>query len=106
MGSLHDGHLALVDRAAALADRVVVSVFVTPLQFGPSEDFERYPRDEAGDSKLLASAGCDLLFAPERAVMYPEGFATSVFGQLTAPVHPERVETVFAELAERGIGIA
>jgi pantoate--beta-alanine ligase len=78
MGALHDGHLSLVRQAKKRCDSVVASLFVNPRQFGPHEDFERYPRDEAGDAKLLASAGCDLLFAPERAVMYPEGFATSV----------------------------
>jgi pantoate--beta-alanine ligase len=78
MGALHDGHLSLVRQAKKRCDQVVASLFVNPRQFGPHEDFERYPRDEAGDAKLLASAGCDLLFAPERAVMYPDGFATSV----------------------------
>lgn len=78
MGALHEGHLSLVRAAKERCDRVVASLFVNPRQFAPHEDFERYPRDEAGDSKLLASAGCDLLFAPERAIMYPEGFATSV----------------------------
>lgn len=78
MGALHEGHLSLVRTAKERCDRVVASLFVNPRQFAPHEDFERYPRDEAGDSALLASAGCDLLFAPERSVMYPEGFATSV----------------------------
>lgn len=78
MGALHDGHLSLVRAAKERCDRVVASLFVNPRQFAPHEDFERYPRDETGDSRMLASAGCDLLFAPERAVMYPEGFATSV----------------------------
>jgi pantoate--beta-alanine ligase len=78
MGALHEGHLSLVRAAKERCDRVAASLFVNPRQFAPHEDFERYPRDEAGDSALLASAGCDLLFAPERSVMYPEGFATSV----------------------------
>ncbi len=78
MGALHEGHLSLVRTAKARCDRVVASLFVNPRQFAPHEDFERYPRDEAGDSTLLASAGCDLLFAPERTVMYPEGFSTNV----------------------------
>jgi len=78
MGALHEGHLSLVRAAKERCDRVVASLFVNPRQFAPHEDFERYPRDEAGDAKLLASAGCDLLFAPERAIMYPDGFATSV----------------------------
>jgi pantoate--beta-alanine ligase len=78
MGALHDGHLTLVRRGRELADRVVASVFVNPTQFGPNEDFARYPRDEAGDGAKLASAGCDLLFAPTVDVMYPAGFATSI----------------------------
>ncbi|PZO51746.1 MAG: pantoate--beta-alanine ligase [Alphaproteobacteria bacterium] len=78
MGALHEGHLSLVRTAKVRCDRVVASLFVNPRQFAPHEDFERYPRDEAGDSALLASAGCDLLFAPERSVMYPEGFSTNV----------------------------
>ncbi|QGZ94611.1 pantoate--beta-alanine ligase [Terricaulis silvestris] len=78
MGALHEGHLSLVRAAKERCDRVVASLFVNPRQFAPHEDFERYPRDEGGDSQMLAGAGCDLLFAPERGVMYPEGFATSV----------------------------
>lgn len=78
MGALHDGHLALVRRARELADRVVSSVFVNPTQFAPHEDFDRYPRDEAGDSGKLASAGCHLLYAPTVRAMYPEGFATTI----------------------------
>lgn len=78
MGALHEGHLSLVRAAKAQCDRVIASLFVNPKQFAPNEDFERYPRDEAGDSGMLASAGCDLLYAPERAAMYPDGFATSV----------------------------
>jgi pantoate--beta-alanine ligase len=78
MGALHEGHLSLVRAAKERCDRVVASLFVNPRQFAPHEDFERYPRDEGGDSAMLAGAGCDLLFAPARAVMYPEGFATSV----------------------------
>jgi pantoate--beta-alanine ligase len=78
MGALHEGHLSLVRAAKEKCGRVVASLFVNPRQFAPHEDFERYPRDEAGDAKLLAEAGCDLLFAPERPAMYPEGFATNV----------------------------
>ncbi|MDX2277584.1 MAG: pantoate--beta-alanine ligase [Hyphomonadaceae bacterium] len=78
MGALHEGHLSLIRTAKARCDSVIASLFVNPRQFAPHEDFERYPRDEAGDAALLASAGCDLLFAPERAVMYPDGFATNV----------------------------
>ncbi len=78
MGALHEGHLSLVRAAKEKCDRAVATLFVNPKQFAPHEDFERYPRDEAGDGAMLASAGCDLLYAPERAAMYPEGFSTSV----------------------------
>jgi pantoate--beta-alanine ligase len=78
MGALHEGHLSLVRTAKARGGKVVATLFVNPRQFAPHEDFERYPRDEAKDAALLADAGCDLLFAPERSVMYPEGFATNV----------------------------
>lgn len=78
MGALHEGHLSLVRAAKQTCDRAIATLFVNPRQFAPHEDFERYPRDEAGDAALLASAGCDLLYAPDRAQMYPEGFATNV----------------------------
>jgi len=78
MGALHEGHLSLVNLARRQADRVVVSVFVNPRQFGPSEDFGAYPRDEAGDAGLLAEARCDLMYAPSPEEMYPPGFATRV----------------------------
>ena len=78
MGALHRGHLALVERGRALCPHVVASLFVNPTQFGPNEDFTRYPRDEAADGALLAGVGCDLLYAPAVAEMYPEGFATTV----------------------------
>jgi pantoate--beta-alanine ligase len=78
MGALHAGHLALVRRAGELAGRVAASVFVNPTQFGPGEDFARYPRDPEGDARLLAGAGCDLLFLPEVETIYPPGDATAV----------------------------
>jgi len=71
MGFLHEGHLRLVDRAKALADRVVVSIFVNPLQFGPHEDFARYPRDLARDRQRADERGVDCLFVPDAKDMYP-----------------------------------
>jgi len=73
MGYLHAGHLSLVERAKRDNDVVVMSVFVNPLQFGPNEDFERYPRDEARDLALMESAGVDAAFLPSVAEMYPNG---------------------------------
>ena len=72
MGALHEGHLRLVDRARELCDDVVLSIFVNPLQFGPAEDFARYPRDLEADAALAEKRGANLLFAPERAEMVPE----------------------------------
>src|SRR5690606_34856715 len=78
MGALHEGHLSLVDLARAHSDRVVASIFVNPTQFGPNEDFDKYPRTEAEDAAMLAGRGCDLLWAPAVEEMYPAGFATEV----------------------------
>ncbi|MFN4297671.1 MAG: pantoate--beta-alanine ligase [Brevundimonas sp.] len=78
MGALHEGHLALVAEARRLSDAVVASVFVNPTQFAAHEDLGTYPRQEARDAELLAGAGCSILFAPDAAGMYPDGFATSV----------------------------
>jgi pantoate--beta-alanine ligase len=84
MGALHEGHLALVDRARALADRVVMSVFVNPLQFGPGEDFTRYPRNLDRDRALAADRGVDLLFVPTGEALCPEGADTRVVPGTTA----------------------
>lgn len=78
MGALHEGHLRLVDRASELADEVWASVFVNPAQFGPGEDYERYPRDLERDRTLLAGRGVALLFAPGVKEMYPRPSATVV----------------------------
>ncbi|MHB1170190.1 MAG: pantoate--beta-alanine ligase [Longimicrobiales bacterium] len=73
MGALHEGHLQLIDHARRHADRVIMSVFVNPLQFGPGEDFARYPRDTEGDVRLAAGRGVDAVFAPPVEEMYPAG---------------------------------
>ncbi len=78
MGALHEGHMQLVRLAHRRAKRCVVSIFVNPTQFAPHEDFDRYPRDEAGDLGKLGLVGCDLVWAPDKDVMYPEGFATRI----------------------------
>jgi pantoate--beta-alanine ligase len=78
MGALHEGHLELVRLARSRCSRAIVSIFVNPTQFAPHEDFDRYPRDEAGDLAKLASVGCDAVWAPTRSEMYAEGFATRV----------------------------
>lgn len=78
MGFLHDGHLALIDDARRHADYVVLSIFVNPLQFGPSEDFGRYPRDVSGDLAKAGRRGVDLVFLPEREEMYGEHRAIEV----------------------------
>ena len=106
MGALHAGHMALVDAARAKADRVVASIFVNPLQFGPSEDLDRYPRQEAEDASLLEHHGCDLLWMPTAAQLYPPGFATKVsisgvserWDGAARPGHFEGVATVVAKL--------
>ena len=78
MGALHEGHLSLVRLARERAERVVVSIFVNPAQFGPTEDFTRYPRQPEKDAEMLAAAGCDVLFLPEVETIYPPGHTTFV----------------------------
>jgi pantoate--beta-alanine ligase len=107
MGFLHEGHLSLVDAAReAGAAYVVVSIFVNPKQFGPNEDFSRYPRDEVRDASLLEGKGVDLLFLPPVEVMYPPGASTMVtVAGVASPLEGERrpghfdgVATVVAKL--------
>ncbi|MCF2515268.1 pantoate--beta-alanine ligase [Sphingomonas sp. G124] len=106
MGALHAGHMALVDAARAKADRVVASIFVNPLQFGPSEDLDRYPRQESEDARLLEHHGCDLLWMPSAAQLYPPGYATTVsvsgvserWDGAARPGHFAGVATVVAKL--------
>lgn len=76
MGNLHEGHLVLIDRARELADLVVATLFVNPLQFAPGEDFDRYPRTLESDRELLTARGCDVLFAPSVETLYPNGLHT------------------------------
>lgn len=78
MGALHDGHLSLIKIAREKCDYVVMSIFVNPTQFGPSEDFEKYPRQFERDCELAESVGCDCVFAPTAKEMYPENFYTYV----------------------------
>ena len=78
MGALHAGHLALIEAAREMADEVVVTIFVNPTQFAPSEDFASYPRDLEADCAKAESAGADLVFAPDVSTMYPDGFATTI----------------------------
>ena len=78
MGALHEGHLSLIRRAAAENDVVILTVFVNPLQFGPREDFARYPRHRSRDVRFAHGAGADIVFAPSVQEVYPRGFQTSV----------------------------
>jgi pantoate--beta-alanine ligase len=106
MGFLHEGHLSLIRRAREECDIVVVSIFVNPTQFGPNEDFERYPRDAEGDRKKCGSAGVDIIFMPEAKEMYPEkptvfitveGLSNILEGAIR-PGHFRGVATVVAKL--------
>jgi pantoate--beta-alanine ligase len=93
MGAFHDGHLSLIRRARRDCDVVVVSLFVNPTQFAPSEDLSAYPRDEQRDAALAEAEGVDLLFAPPVEEVYPDGFATTVaVGGITEMLegHPSR----------------
>lgn len=106
MGAFHDGHLALMDRAGNDEHAVVVTLFVNPAQFAPTEDLSRYPRDEARDAALAAEHGAAILFAPGPEEIYPPGFATTVsvagpaegYEGATRPGHFAGVATVVAKL--------
>jgi len=106
MGYLHEGHLSLVRRARKENDILVVSIFVNPTQFGPGEDFQKYPRDMERDSNLLEKESVDILFNPQAEEMYPEHFSTYVEETLLSrkwegekrPGHFRGVTTVVAKL--------
>lgn len=106
MGALHEGHLSLVRRSKEENDRTVVSIFINPTQFGPNEDFEKYPRDIEGDLSKLSALQTDVVFMPETGEMYPEGFSVSIdmgaVGKVlcgaSRPGHFNAVATVVAKL--------
>jgi pantoate--beta-alanine ligase len=107
MGALHAGHVSLIERARAEAERIIVSIFVNPTQFSPSEDFSKYPRTFEADLEKLRAASVDLCFAPDVAGMYGEGFATTILvdGPAKAnlednfrPTHFTGVATIVAKL--------
>jgi len=106
MGALHEGHRSLMERARTDCDIVVVSIYVNPTQFGPGEDFERYPRTFERDRKLCENAGVDLIFCPTNAMMYLDGYATYVVVERLSeplcgrsrPTHFRGVATVVLKL--------
>ena len=111
MGALHRGHLSLVDEIAKKTDRIIVSIFVNPTQFSQNEDLESYPRNEAEDIKKLSAGPCHLVFAPDSAEMYPEGYQTSVrlegiskdLEGAARPDHFDGMATVVSKLLNQGM---
>jgi pantoate--beta-alanine ligase len=106
MGYLHRGHTSLIEKAREVSDQVITTIFVNPTQFGPGEDFERYPRDAERDRLLASAAGTDVLFFPDVREMYPEGYATyvevenvsSILEGKFRPTHFRGVTTVVLKL--------
>ena len=108
MGNLHAGHVSLIELARRHGDRFIASIFVNPMQFGPNEDFAHYPRTPAQDARMLADAGCDLMFMPDVAEIYPHGSEratrvdvpglSSILDGEFRPGHFEGVATVVAKL--------
>jgi pantoate--beta-alanine ligase len=108
MGNLHAGHVSLIEKARQHGDRFVASIFVNPMQFGPNEDFAHYPRTPAQDARMLAEAGCDLMFMPDVTEIYPNGSEratrievpglSSILDGEFRPGHFEGVATVVAKL--------
>ncbi len=106
MGALHEGHLSLIRLAKERADTVIVSIFVNPTQFGPSEDYSNYPRDQPRDLELCERAGADVVFVPTVEEMYPKGYSTYVTEEVVSkplcgvsrPAHFRGVTTVVAKL--------
>lgn len=108
MGNLHAGHISLIELARRHGDRFIASIFVNPMQFGPNEDFNHYPRTPQRDAQMLADAGCDLMFTPDVAEIYPNGAARATRVEVPVisrtlcgefrPGHFEGVATVVAKL--------
>jgi pantoate--beta-alanine ligase len=108
MGNLHAGHVSLIEAARRHGERFVASIFVNPMQFGPNEDFAHYPRTPLEDARMLASAGCDLMFSPEVREVYPNGAERATRVEVPGlsrilcgefrPGHFEGVSTVVAKL--------
>jgi pantoate--beta-alanine ligase len=108
MGNLHPGHISLIELARQRGDRFIASIFVNPMQFGPNEDYAHYPRTPSNDERMLAEAGCDLMFMPDVAEVYPRGYEhdtrvtvpelSGVLDGEFRPGHFDGVSTVVAKL--------